>query len=621
VPPESFSIHRKEKPELTLSTYEPNPHSHIGGSHIALREKQGDKERYFLIDWGKNYSRWPWSTIANFPGAHQGIDEFFRRQLMRPMRELYRLDLLMLSLKPEVLEKGLNQISVNDFSYEAVDGFILMELYHRLGEERFVLLCREQCPQYTRDLEHGGKFRGVLKHLSHITKEKYALDREYIGVGITHSDTDHSWLSSVIATEIVRVLSPTTAVSLQQSHEMSSNWMTSQALIHTLYMEPKVGNAYQTTHVPLLKMDPGSREELSPGFFVTALAAQHIPGMICFFVELYFQGKLAASFFHEADAKDPTAVKAAHAHMEKYQVERLDLAVIEGTYLVEDVKYRAVRKESDVRSAFKSAFWDADRKESMVVVDVIKHNLFRACNIITEAVMAGKNVAVSPKILYPLHLMIERYRKKNGLSEERISSLAEDRPEESAFRRSLRDAYESIQSESPRKVSVWQSPSQVTHPYAQYLYRRYGAVNQDAVSLGASDWILIRDFNEPSSHLSGIAAEAITWILSSYGRIDTADTPEMKQKEAFAADHKNILLLRDKAFSASGHGPLYPADHAQADGARLDWLNRINPAGVLIDHTLRRRKAGDILTTYENLGHAKIHGGKHPITVIPIGRG
>jgi len=614
VPHEYFPIQTQvdQKPVFSAITYEPGERSHIGGSHLAIQIQYDQTHfSYLLDDWGMNYSRWPWSTMMNFP-SHQDLDELLRRQLFRPMREVYRLDLLSLSLKPEIIEKGYQQIIAGDFSFSAIEGFILMELYARIGQEQLVTLMRQKCPDFTQRLDKRSLLSDLFKSLQKGVEWKYQNQLTYLGQVISHPDSDHSRGRSLTRTDIPTLASAETFSSLEIDKALSSNWMTTQTVVHNLYLEPKVGNSFQTVPIPRIEMTAGDRLELAPGFFVTAIAGHHIPGTLCFFYELYHHNRLLVSFFHETDTKDSTGMRGAEAHMKQFAIPFLSLLVMEGTSVDKSNSARYQRTETDVKTEFAQTFQKATRNNETAVVDVIKHNLLRACNIIDEAIQSGQEVVVSPKILF---MILKKYRDLQ------LAEVDIVEPQDYEYRLLLKKIYAYLQETKPRRIFPWFNPNQQKAAYEEYLFRLYGSVNQDIFSAPTpqkASRILIRDYSEPHIHLSGIAAEHLLWIPSSYARmvLDEEDS-EIKQKMVFADDHQ-IVFDRSWKFHATGHGPLYPADHPLAADGRLAIANRLDGVEeIFIDHTTQRGViSSQLLPTYDHLKNATIHKGKHPVKVI-----
>lgn len=604
--PPNFLV-KADTPTVDVVTHEPHK-VQIGGTQLAARVNyRGEKEtltRAVLMDFGWMFDEVePWQYLGGFPSWTGGIAPFLRRELFPLYTRLYREDLLANSLSPRTVEEVLGHINKpNRRTFHSVDEFIALELFHRLGMEKMAELLLEKLDGLTMGLmQSNGRgpnsLQQFFKHLDARKKTIYQNQLVYEAVLLSHAHMDHDLGIGTMDDSIPLVESAITRALLMCDHRIASNWIVKDIQARKMREMGKVGIRYPVRERPFVIPKPGQRLEIATGIFVTAWDVDHsIPGALGYLLEIEHRGQVIASILYPGDYRDGQIFKDVAQHTHR----RVDLVFMEGTNVRSNKKDSARHTEQDVQLNFQNLMMEAEQSRQLVIVDIIKNNYQRLAGIIQAAIRQSRTVVISPKI-------IKRARFLDFLVSDEI-------------RRQL-----DLPDLSLPSIKIWDPPKANSSIEEDRLYKQFGRVGPEEISLNPEQFVLIRDSNEKPEQLEGLAGSIsrkrpgaqknAVWVVSSYGPYDQ----KARRYRSYLKDTAKKMGwdIRLDGFHASGHTAIIPADDPGARGSTYDALAKLNPRELLIGHTQQRKAVRDAILKY--FSDTKIHWRlNHPHHRIPI---
>lgn len=595
----SFEILRPTQVEkISVQIREPKT-SHIGGTQITYvvhsRSASGKKViTQIPLDRGWIFDLVPqWNGIGTAPSYAQGIAPYLEKGMWGMDAGMYRLDLLLRSLTPAVLESLRNcQASSTYMNHHE---FIGLELYARLGKEGLEHALRTT--DATRSLyqqlkKPPGKLseRAFWEPIARKSQELYGKQERVTPLAVlSHAHQDHSLGFSLLDDNIVRGFSAITHALATSDFYSSGAWAVQEVAARRMREQPKVGAAYHVLEYPHLILQPdGVRREVAPHIYLSAFPVEHsIPGAVAVKLEYGLQKGIWRSTQYVGSVVYPGDYRTPETFDAVAKSGKTDLLFVEGTNPPVPTNKDSVRHtETSVRHKFAQIFAEVANKKELVVVDMVKNNFERLNAVIQEAVAQGRTVVLSPKIAIKCQRM--RLFQSVLTQEQRLQvpDLSED-----CYR-------------------IWRRPMQVYATHERALFAEYGPVGQDELSANPQEYVLIREGHESMEHLGGISAPT-TWIRSVYGDYDRQAVQYTQACKEFAGQ-RGWKLLRE-SFHATGHAPLYPATDPRSKGGILEAISRVGADVVVPIHTEHRYAVVKALQSYnmkgkivERISHEKL---------------
>lgn len=597
-----FNIWRKTPiTEVSLHTYEPGGTSHIGGTQLTLRlayqnPTYPDKHVYrsLLLDSGYIFDLVPsWGSMGNAPTWEDGVLPLLRNQMFDTTLRLYRLDLLVNSLRPDVIEtvyaKRNNPAQVG---FTTPDEYILLELFHRLGEDGLTKKIAERMPTYYIKMKKGNKLLYLMRYLQQRHQIIYSTKSLVDGLILTHGHQDHTVGSGIMRDDLVRIATAETRALMLADHRISSQWWVADSWDRKQREAGLVGSQYNVVHRPFYIPKIGVREEIAPNVFMTAFEMYHsIPGCIGVLLEIEQGGNIIASFAYPGDYRTGDFFEwLGDLHSTGSLEKPVQLLFIEGTNPENVKKDSAHYTEKDVAANIEQVIAEANQSNNGVIIDLIKNNFERLLNICEMARRQNRIVVLSSKI-------IDRCEFVQFLT--------------SGKRILMPDLY------APW-IKVWQPRKQKFLPHQHGQFERYGFITEDQISTHPERYVLVRDSNESVEQLAGLAGQMI-YCLSKYNPYDETARQYQRHLTQFAADKG--WQIHVKGFHATGHGTLVSANHPNADHGIVQSIGRANAQEIVIGHTQQRGAVHEILRTYAAFENTKIHSQlRHPRHKITLYR-
>lgn len=516
--------------QVSLVVNEPGGRSHIGGTQLEVRVNQGGVERVVLIDMGWLFDLVPaWSPLGRQPSYTEGIAPFLKEQMFPLNPRLYRTDLILNSLNAGRLQSAIRSLeSGRTRSHvEQVDQFIVMEAYHRLGENGFFnFLSENDLTKATwHDWARRRRVDAIASVLKNAQRVMYQDKPVYDLLALTHAHQDHSVGSAMVRDEVMRGWSPITQGILMSDHRLSSQWYIQDTALRKMRELPKQGSAFPVFEYPHTFFQHGVRQEVAPQIFLTPFEVPHsIPGSMGFLVEVQNRRrKVIASMAYGGDYRDWSFFKNVG------QAGGTDFLVFEGTNPPGTTKESASYTEAMVSDNLEWEVAQGNQSGQAVVIELVKNAFERLENIFAIARRQGRTIALSPKIAYRLRALQFATRGQAVLP---YIPLGDD------------------------QIKIWKPHKQLYRTAESEMFNLYDTVTPEDVARNPQHYIVIRE-NENLTKLDGIGHQ-VRLLDSTYG----AYTPEAHQFkryiERFAKDHG--WYYRTKGLHATGHKPLYTHD-------------------------------------------------------------
>ena len=567
-----FYIKKVQAPTVTASTYEPDS-THIGGTQIMVYVDRGDGVRNVVIlDYGWIFDLVKsWSQLGQMPSPVDGISPFLRVGMFDKLPRLYREDLILQSINDDVLSRMLimaeGSVSQSP-KFESLEEFLVLEIFHRFGEEQFVNHLRVYFPHIMQEVLKLGKMKPFLKFLEARKKVVYANKDIYDLVGLTHAHQDHSLGVSLLNPDIPVGMTAKTRALLLADFRMASNWLAQDVAFIKERSKPMVGSAYQIRERNYRIIEDQDRIEVSPGVFVTAIEVSHsIPGAVGFIVEVEHLGKVIARIGYPGDYKD------GHFFREIGRRGPTDLLFVEGTNPDSATKGSKFVTEKLVAQRLDGDFKEANKRNDALIIDIPKNSYERLANIYKLAEKHGRDVILSAKMLRRIKLL----------------NLA------MAGEQTLPD----IQPTNPR-VQAWKPIKKRYTLEEDSSFEAFGSADKNTVSQRPGQYVLVRESSEALHKLEGIGSAA-TMIDSTYGAYDQTARNEKKFRREYAEMQGWTLIPEGR--HASGHTPVVKGGNPHSDESAPASLIHAQATKLVPIHT---QKPGEIAKTLEDYVDPKI---------------
>ncbi len=590
-----IEIFQDTEPDVHIYGFEPGGKSHIGGTQLTVVVDYNGTKRAVMLDLGFVFPEMSYLRDLMYQAQYRdGLEPWLRLNQAQQTRRLYRLDLILNSLRPSVMEtmasisRGKSETKAFNNNHE----FIFMEAYHRLGEEGLINFLKENYPAITMKYGAGNELVRILEYARRREKVLYAQKTIFDGIFVSHAHQDHTGLIGLVRPELELYLTSVTRAMLAADHHMAASFLVADSfyirdrdsgLKH--HAGPGI-RSYPVIERPHSTLTHGERLEIAPDIFLTGIDVYHsIPGAMGGILEVEHKGKLLASVGYPGDYRDGRFFEAVG--------ERggVDVLFIEGTNPHNDKlkKDSAKFSEADVKENFIRALAEANEREALIVTDIIKNNFERLDHLIDAAVRNGRTVVLSPKLVMRTEFL-QMYHTTNGVP---------------------------IPQMHLPMLKVWKRHMSTYGKEEERAFQSYGSVSDDEITANPQQYILIRDSNERPDTLNGIAAERTIWIQSKYGPYEHAARAYQNALTKYADDRG--WEVRFSGYHASGHVTAYPSDHENAEEGVLAELDRAAANGRLADkmifgHTQNRRIMAEIVDTYPHLQKIeKVRRSKHPV--------
>lgn len=579
-----YNIHSEKVPQMSVSTFEPQS-THIGGTQIFVNvDRGGGVVSTVVLDLGWIFDLVPtFSNLGSMPPPIEGIAPFLRVGMFDQIARFYRLDLILASINYSAVRTVLNlaekdQGHQNFFNLEE---FLLLEAYHRLGEEALVEFLRNTLPDLTTNLFRHNKITKLLDYLKKRQQYLYKIKRIFDLIALSHAHQDHSLGVALANTEIPLGLTEITRALALADHKLASNWLAQDVMAVKLRSEPMIGSSYPVKERPYYLFGDGDRLEVSPGVFVTAIEVKHsIPGSVGFVVELEHQGKIIARVGYPGDYKDGRFFEQI-AKMGKF-----DLLFVEGTNPLSSSKDSAQVTENMVATRLDSDFKDANDRGDTIVIDVPKNSLERVSNIIKLAQKHSRVVLLSPKMIRRIMLL----------------NMAIKDPEKKWI--------PELNPTNP-SIACWTAKkARYTHAEKE-AFEVFGSVTVEEVSARPGHFVILRE-TESFTKLEGLSAKdtseddgdivtpedlsgKVTWIDSTYGPYTQAARNEKRDRKNYARKHRWTLI--EKGRHASGHVRVVPKGHPDYEKSPLRPLEDVDVERIAVLHTQKPVEIAEAVQT------------------------
>lgn len=378
--------------EVSLLNYEPK--ASVGGTKLFLRVKEGNLNRVVTLDFGWDFGTDPYvSSMGGRPPWRAGLDPYLRRGLFPRVTRLYRSDVLLASLSPQIFNKK-----------DETSMFILGELYHRFGAEGLKEMAKTRLRLFSREIN----WRSWDKALADYKKEHYSEKSIYVAAIISHAHQDHAAGLSFIRPEVPAVMSPWTWMILMADYATGWHWTTQETIIQKDRSKPPIkGNQLETEERPVTIMHDGEVVQLTTNIRLYGWKAPHsIPGEMPTLTQVLDQwGNVIASFGYPGDYRyDPHFFE----EIGKIGVHTL---FVEGTNIPGSKKLSAALTEQDVAENIAEVVEGCDSRYGLAMVRLVKGNIERLNNLI--GIAGDRQVVVSRKVARLLH-MAGVYTVANG---------------------------------------------------------------------------------------------------------------------------------------------------------------------------------------------------------------
>lgn len=560
-----YNINKNAPPEVFVSTYEPIS-THIGGTQISVIVDRGDGiKNVVYLDYGWIFDLVPsWSTLGAMPAPVDGIAPFLRSNMFDMTRRLYRLDLILASINDSVVQTVMDISTTQEQKKKIanLEEFLLLEAYHRLGEEAFVDTLRLKMPHTIQTLLRRNKLSQLLAYLDRRKNELYAQKTIFDMVALSHAHQDHTLGIALLNPDIPVGWSAITRALCLADHRMASNWLAQDVAFVKLRGEEKVGSAYQVQERAYYLFNDADRVEVSPGVFITALNVKHsIPGSMGFIVDVEHFGRRVARIAYPGDYKD------GHFFEEVGKRGGTDFLFVEGTNPQSVKKGSRFITEQIVADKIDEDFKKAEERNDLLVIDAPKNSIDRVSNILELAQKHGRMVLFSPKILRRIGLMNLALPDENILPQVQPNNpiVGAWKPQKNRF---TKDELESLTA--------------------------YGSFDKNQILENPTHFVIIRE-NEQPTKLEGLGQQ-VTWIDSTYGAYDQSARNEKRDKKSFA-DQQNWTFIGEGRH-ASGHTPVVRGGHPEADSSAAAKLHLAKATNILPIHTQRPGEIADTLMDY-----------------------
>ncbi len=579
-----FFVPSAEPPEVELHMFESGGKSHIGGTQLALVVRH-DKQNAnaIMLDRGWIFDLIPsWSELGRQPPYVDGIAPFLHNQMFDITPRLYQLPLILNSINSGVL----NEIAQNygrykyKYAFNSIEEYLLLEAYHRLGEEQFQAMMAAKAPAFASQLFRRKKHKDFFAFLQKRTKTIYDRKTLFDMLAITHAHQDHAIGSSFVRDEVRRGWSPITRAILLSDHRISSQWFVQDTAARKMREMEKIGSAYPVFEYPYQPFIDGQKIEVSPGVFLTPIEVYHsIPGTMGFHIEVMHKGKKITSVSYPGDYRD------ARFFEEVGKLGGTDLLLVEGTNppTARGKKSSAKYTEQDVAANFDRTIAEANDSGKAIVIDLVKNGYERLKKILDIAEMRGRTVAISPKIMQRLHYL-----------QFAVHNLGQDL---------VHGEIPLIPPGDPR-IAVWKPPKSRYSKSEDETFQTYGpVVTPEDVALNPERYIVIRENEQPEKML-GIGQGNVVWIDSTYGAYDESARHFKKYLKEFARkmDWHYVTI----GYHASGHVPLYwPEEDPDRRGV-LAQIPKAKPKEVLPLHTQKRGEVADVIQAYPEMKNIRV---------------
>lgn len=564
------NINKNQRPEVELHLYEPGGHSHIGGTQLTLVVRRDKKlASAIALDRGWIFDLNPsWNNLGKGPTYTQGMTPFLKNGMFDMTRRIYRTDLLLNSLKQLNLEALVDQALFRPASgnFSSVDEFVTLEIYHRFQEDGLEAYLRKFHEVSVQNLKAGHRWRKFMEYLKNRHKALYSQKTIFDMAWLSHSHFDHNLGYALFRDDILRGFSGTTRAMALADHRLSSNWLAQDVAVRKMRELPLVGSAYPVFEYPYLLFEEGTEYELSPGIFIKSFYVPHILGAMGTLLTVKHGNEIIARVAYGGDYKDGS-------FFEKIGEEGgADILLVEATnpWSALAKKDSVKQSESTVMDRFNDAFLEANSKEELVVVDLVKNAFERLENIISVAKARGRSIILSPKILRRIQLieLVTQGRQK-------MPFIHPDDPD----------------------IFVWKPLKAKYSSEEQAMFATYQTISSHDLNESPEQYcryVLIRE-NEAPEKLENLDTH-VSWIYSGYGPYTETARDEQKARRDFA--RRMGWRFSDTGFHASGHVSLLPIEHPDAHEGILTKLPKAKASIILPLHTEHRREAADLIKPY-----------------------
>jgi hypothetical protein len=565
-----FSINKNEAPRVYLHTYEPLV-PHVGGTQIAMQiEYDKTLSRVLLLDRGWMYDVMPsWSSLGSAPAYADGISPFLRAGMFDMIRRLYDISHIKNSISDSVLRTVLNlqNSSTERAGFYSLEEFLLMEVFHRLGEEDFFAFLKNKNPILTQELLRRNHYKQLLAYLEQREKILYAQKSIFDIALLTHAHADHTGAMAFLNRVIPVGESVVTRGLLLAEASLGSSWISQDAAAIALREEPKIGNAYQRLERPYRSFKDGERIEVAPGVFVTGISVEHsIPGAMGFVIDVEHHGKLVARVAYPGDQRD------YRIFPEIGKMGGTDFLFVEGTNPPSANKDSKFVTELEVRNRLAGDIAEANDRRETVVIDLPKNSFEPLENILAIANPLHRSVVLSAKIAQRIQL-VQMAQRENVLLPE-------------------------VQPNNPN-ILIWK-PNKTTYSLEEReMFATYGVCDPDTLSRNPENYILVRE-NESPVKLEGVGPKVL-WIDASYGAYSEAARKEKEDRKYWAKQHNWRFI--DRGRRASGHMPIRRADDPEASESALAHLREARAGTICVVHSEHPGEVASVLKSNNRTGY------------------
>lgn len=598
-------------PRIYIDLFEPK-HSRIGGTQMTfVTQYEGGKGEIFRrkikLDMGLPFDLVKNWTLGSNPQYVDGLGGYLRDDIFDMQPRLYRLDMLLESLNEyvlnSVLEHSLSGNRADAPTFQSVEEFVLLEIFHRLGEEKFINLLEGEIYEsvfssenlkknysrfrwFIQNLRKTNKLGTYLQYISQREKKLYANKEITDLLALTHSHQDHSLGFSLVRYDIPMGLHPGARALLIADHRLASSQLAQEVMVRKVREDGLQGGAYPIQERPYIPFVDGTTVEVSPDVFITGFEEYHsIPFCLSYLVEAYYgRGKnrqRIASVYYGGDTRNGQGIRGAANYIQSNQEKsqffvpkknKVDLAIIEGTNLQtgnQNQKKESIHfTEQDVKENFDREFLLSNSDKKLIVIDLVKQAFERLQNIMDVAAARGRDVVLSPKIAHRMNIV--------------------------QFVLQGTDKVPSIHP-SMLNIKIWEAKKKQRKTEEKNLLHMFESVTVDELQRHPERYVVIRE-NEQPEKLNGLPHDLVNWYDSTYGAYSEQARQEKAYKKRFA--QKMGWSLKSKGFHSSGHTPIVTFDHPRAAESALAPLQELVPKTVLPIHTENRGKAAEVFRTH-----------------------